>query len=95
LLVLVTNAPTSLTSVGLTSIQDVVVQSGSTNAATNNVTLTWQSSPAANASLFFVQRKDNTLTDSWSTVSAQLPSSVTNFTDLTTNKVSFYRVFGQ
>ena len=91
----VTNGLTTASSVALTRIQDVLVQSGSTNAATNNVTLTWQSSPAANASLFFVQRKDNALTDSWNTVMDQIPSSVTNFTDKTTNPVSFYRVFAQ
>jgi hypothetical protein len=94
LMVQVTNGVTTASNVGFTSIQDAI-SGASTNVATNSVTLTWQSSPAANASLFFVQRKDNSLTDSWSTIVGQLPSSVTNFTDTTTNKVSFYRVFGQ
>jgi hypothetical protein len=95
LLVQVTNGPTVVSSVPLTSIKDVLSAAGTNNIVTNNVALTWQPSPAANASLFFVQRKDNGLTDSWSTVVGQLPSNVTNFTDTTTNKVSFYRVFGQ
>jgi hypothetical protein len=90
----VASAPTSVTNVPLTSIKDVFI-GATTNVTTNSVTLTWQPAPAANASLFFVQRKDNSLTDSWSTVASQLPSNVTNWTDLTTNKVSFYRVFGQ
>ncbi len=84
----------SVSSVPLTSIKDVFI-GATTNVTTNSITLTWQPAPAVNASLFFVQRKDNSLTDTWSTVVGQLPSTVTNWTDLTTNKVSFYRVFGQ
>lgn len=90
----VASAPASVSSVAITGIKDVFI-GASTNATTNSVTLTWQPTPAVNASLFFVQRKDNSLTDSWSTVASQLPSTTTNFTDVVTNNVSFYRVFGQ
>ena len=95
LLVQVANAPTTASSVALTSIKDVHLPVGTNNITTNSVTLTWQPTPTANASLFFVQRKDNSLTDTWSTVVGQLPSTVTNWTDTVTNPVSFYRVFGQ
>ncbi|HUA39781.1 MAG TPA: hypothetical protein VMA35_15405 [Candidatus Sulfopaludibacter sp.] len=90
----VANAPVSVSSVPITSIKDVFI-GATTNVTTNSVTLTWQPSPAANASLFFVQRKDNSLTDTWSTVVGQLPATVTNWTDRVTNTASFYRVYGQ
>jgi hypothetical protein len=91
----VTGAPTPVSSVAIARIKDIITGVSTNATITNGVTLTWQSTPAANASLFFVQRKDNGLTDSWSTVAGQLPSTVTNFTDTVTNKASFYRVFGQ
>ncbi len=92
--VLVTNAPTSVSNIAITRIQDVPI-TGTNNVTTNTVTLTWQPTPAVNGSLFIVQRKDNSLTDSWSTVASQLPPTVTNYTDEVTNTVTFYRVFGQ
>jgi hypothetical protein len=95
LMVQVASGPTTVASVPLTSIKDILSAAGTNGIVTNNVTLNWQPNPASNASLFFVQRKDNGLTDTWSTVVGQLPSSVTNYTDTSTNKVSFYRVFGQ
>ncbi len=90
----VASVPVAVSSVAITSIKDVFI-GATTNVNTNSVTLTWQPTPAVNASLFFVQRKDNSLTDAWSTVASQLPSTTTNFTDIVTNNVSFYRVFGQ
>ncbi len=85
----VAGAPASASSIAITSIKDVL------GTGTNNVTLTWKPTPAVNGSLYFVQRRDNTLTDTWSTVASQLPSTTTNFTDTVTNNASFYRVYGQ
>ena len=90
----VASAPVSVSNVAITGIQDIRSY-GTNNVATNSVTLTWQPTPAVNSSLFFVQRKDNSLTDTWSTVASQLPSTTTTFTDTVTNNVSFYRVYGQ
>ena len=90
----VASAPVSVSNVAITGIKDIRSY-GTNNVATNSVTLTWQPTPAVNSSLFFVQRKDNSLTDTWSTVASQLPSTTTTFTDTVTNNVSFYRVYGQ
>ncbi|HXR46469.1 MAG TPA: hypothetical protein VN784_03430 [Candidatus Limnocylindrales bacterium] len=90
----VASAPVSVSNVAITGIQDIR-SLGTNNVTTNTVTLTWQPTPAVNSSLFFVQRKDNSLTDTWSTVASQLPSTTTTFTDTVTNNVSFYRVYGQ
>lgn len=90
----VASAPVTVSNVTITGIQDIRSYA-TNNVATNTVTLTWQNTPVVNSSLFFVQRKDNGLTDTWSTVASQLPSTTTTFTDKVTNNVSFYRVFGQ
>ena len=81
------SAPVTVASLVITSIKNVPI------AATNNVTLTWQSAPSGsdNSAGYSVWRKTSLTNANWTLMQAGIIT--TNFTDTNgTNSARFYRV---